>query len=91
MIALLFATACSPKPTTTPTDLPAPTTDGADAPTDPGTTPPSDTSVPCETSECGPAMGMPNSTCPDGKTVAGPTCGRDAAGVCGWQVVECPK
>jgi hypothetical protein len=36
-----------------------------------------------------PAPGAPNYLCPDG-TVAGPACLPDAAGVCGWQLVECP-
>lgn len=84
MLTLFLATACSPKPTTSPADPPAPTTDGKDAP-------PPDTSAPCEKSECGPAMGMPNTMCPDGKTIAGPACLRDAKGVCGYQVIECPK
>ncbi len=41
---------------------------------------------------CGPALGMPNYLCPDGKTVAGPT-GQclDKGGVCGWEVIACPK
>lgn len=40
---------------------------------------------------CGPALGMPNRLCDDGKTMAGPT-GRclDKGGVCGWEVVDCP-
>jgi hypothetical protein len=41
---------------------------------------------------CGPALGMPNRLCDDGKTTAGPT-GRclDKGGVCGWEIVECPS
>jgi hypothetical protein len=41
---------------------------------------------------CGPALGMPNYLCADGKTVGGPT-GRclDRGGVCGWEVLDCPK
>lgn len=40
---------------------------------------------------CGPALGMPNYLCSDGKTKAGPT-GRclDQGGSCGWEVVKCP-
>jgi hypothetical protein len=33
---------------------------------------------------------MPNTMCPDGKTVAGPRCRRDAAGKCGQEIVSCP-
>ncbi len=40
---------------------------------------------------CGPALGMPNYLCADGKTVAGPTgaC-LDTGTGCGWEVVSCP-
>ncbi len=45
----------------------------------------------CAIEECGPALGMPNTLCPDG-SVGGPTgrCLRNADGTCGWEVVECP-
>jgi len=44
----------------------------------------------CDTADCGPALGMPNYTCPDG-TVAGPTgkCLETPDG-CGWEVISCP-
>lgn len=47
---------------------------------------------PCDTAECGPALGMPNTLCEDGVTVAGPTgnCLRNGDGTCGWEVVSCP-
>lgn len=55
----------------------------------PATQPPP---VVCDPAECGPAPGMPNKLCPDGKTVAGPTgkCLPTASGKCGWEVVSCP-
>jgi eight-cysteine-cluster-containing protein len=45
----------------------------------------------CQVSDCGPALGMPNKLCADGKTVSGPT-GKCImqAGECGWEVVTCP-
>jgi hypothetical protein len=53
-------------------------------------TPPPPTT--CKATDCGPALGMPNYLCPDGKTVAGPTgkCLASATGTCGWEVVTCP-
>jgi hypothetical protein len=39
---------------------------------------------------CGPALGMPNYLCPDGKTVAGPGACIDKGGTCGWDIVSCP-
>ncbi|MBI2652599.1 hypothetical protein HYX00_03990 [Candidatus Woesearchaeota archaeon] len=46
----------------------------------------------CGISDCGPALGMPNYLCSDGKTTAGPTgrCLRHADGRCGWEIVNCP-
>jgi len=45
----------------------------------------------CTKEECGPAPGMPNYLCTDGKTVAGPgKCLRHADGKCGWEVINCP-
>ena len=48
--------------------------------------------VPCSTDECGPALGMMNSLCPDGVNYAGPSgqCLRNADGSCGWEVLSCP-
>ncbi|CAN0551326.1 unnamed protein product, partial [Laminaria digitata] len=43
----------------------------------------------CTQAECSPAPGAPNYTCPDG-TIAGPVCERSAAGVCGWNFINCP-
>ncbi|MBI2377918.1 MAG: hypothetical protein HYV07_28200 [Deltaproteobacteria bacterium] len=43
----------------------------------------------CTEAECGVGPGAPNYVCADG-TVAGPTCERDAAGHCGWHMIECP-
>ena len=46
----------------------------------------------CAEEECGPALGMPNTLCPDG-SFAGPTdrCLRDLeTGSCGWEVRSCP-
>ena len=50
------------------------------------------TQTACESSECGPQLGMPNYLCPDGKTTAGPTgrCLRNSDGTCGWEVTSCP-
>lgn len=47
---------------------------------------------PCATTECGPALGMPNTLCPDGVNVAGPTgnCLRNSDGTCGWEIASCP-
>jgi hypothetical protein len=87
---LVMLGACAPQRAEPPVP-PAPTEDVDETP--PPTDqepPPVDTDSPCTKEECGPAMGMPNSTCPDGKTVAGPVCKRDAAGKCGYTVVECP-
>ena len=50
--------------------------------------PPIDCTAP---NACGPALGMPNHLCPDGKTVAGPGPCIDQGGVCGWQIISCPK
>jgi len=46
---------------------------------------------PCDHSECGPPMGMPNHKCPDG-SIGGPTgqCLRNPDGSCGWEVRKCP-
>lgn len=46
----------------------------------------------CASQDCGPSMGMPNTLCDDGKTVAGPTgrCLRHDDGSCGWEVISCP-
>ena len=50
-----------------------------------------DTTEDCDISECGPALGMPNYLCPDGKTTAGPgRCLRQSDGKCGWEVISCP-
>jgi len=48
--------------------------------------------VTCDPRECGPALGMPNTLCADGTTVAGPTgrCLRNESGSCGWEVAQCP-
>jgi hypothetical protein len=47
---------------------------------------------PCPELECGPALGMPNKLCADGKTMSGPTgkCLRNTDGSCGWEVLGCP-
>lgn len=50
-----------------------------------------DADAPCTKEECGPAMGMPNTPCSDGKTVAGPVCKRNAHGTCAYQVIQCPE
>jgi len=44
----------------------------------------------CPAAECGPALGIPNTTCPDG-SIGGPTgsCLRLATGGCGWEVRSC--
>jgi hypothetical protein len=46
----------------------------------------------CKVEECGPTLGMPNSPCPDGTTIAGPSgrCLRGGDGSCGWEVIDCP-
>ena len=46
----------------------------------------------CEVAECGPTPGTPSWVCDDGR-VGGFTgrCLRDAAGVCGWEIVDCPR
>ncbi len=46
----------------------------------------------CPVDACGPALGMPNTLCPDGVTVAGPTgvCLALEDGTCGWEVLSCP-
>jgi hypothetical protein len=46
----------------------------------------------CPADQCGPEMGMPNRTCPDGETVGGPTgrCLKQGDGSCGWEVIQCP-
>lgn len=58
------------------------------APTPPPVPPALDCNAP---GACGPALGMPNTLCDDGKTWAGPT-GRclDKGGVCGWEIATCP-
>ncbi len=47
----------------------------------------------CPVSACGPALGMPNKLCDDGKTTSGPTgrCLKQADGTCGWEVAKCPE
>ncbi|HEX9296472.1 MAG TPA: hypothetical protein VF881_11575 [Polyangiaceae bacterium] len=52
----------------------------------------SDAQRECATDQCGPALGLPNYTCPDG-TVAGPTgrCLEGQGGTCAWEVVSCPS
>jgi hypothetical protein len=47
----------------------------------------------CSEAECGPAPGMPNSLCPDGKSYSGPSgrCLRNTKGQCGWEILECPS
>ena len=48
---------------------------------------------PCDSRECGPALGMPNRLCPDGVNFDGPTgrCLRDPVfDVCGWEIASCP-
>ena len=45
----------------------------------------------CDPSQCtGPRPMMPNWQCPDG-SMGGPACLPDAAGVCNWQIRECPS
>jgi hypothetical protein len=46
----------------------------------------------CPSSECGPALGLPNTPCADG-SVGGPTgrCLRLESGACGWEVRQCPS
>lgn len=45
----------------------------------------------CQPVDCGPAPGSPSYTCADG-SIGGNTgrCRRDLAGVCGWEIRECP-
>ena len=45
----------------------------------------------CPTADCGPALGIPSTTCADG-SVGGPTgrCLRIETGGCGWEVRSCP-
>ena len=45
----------------------------------------------CEPTQCGPALGMPNTRCVDG-SIGGPTgrCVANRYGVCSWQVRKCP-
>lgn len=45
--------------------------------------------VACTEKECGPGIKAPTRICEDGST-AGPVCGRDAIGKCGWSVTSCP-
>jgi hypothetical protein len=49
------------------------------------------TAEPCEITECGPPMRMPNRRCPDG-SMGGPTgrCLRQPDGRCAWEVRPCP-
>jgi len=49
--------------------------------------------LPCETKDCGPALGMPNTLCADGQTLAGPTgkCIASGWGTCSWEVIKCPE
>jgi hypothetical protein len=44
----------------------------------------------CQTTDCGPAMGLVTKLCPDG-TTAGPLCQRGADGKCAWAITECPE
>jgi hypothetical protein len=46
----------------------------------------------CQPADCGPAPGIPNTLCPDGRTVAGPTgrCVETRSGHCEWEIVSCP-
>jgi hypothetical protein len=44
----------------------------------------------CQTSDCGPSMGLVTKLCPDG-TTAGPECQRGADGKCGWTITTCPE
>lgn len=48
--------------------------------------------VPCQVADCGPALGMPNKLCADGKTTSGPTgkCIGNGWGSCTWEVLACP-
>jgi hypothetical protein len=47
----------------------------------------------CDISKCGPALGMPNTICSDGKTIGGPTgrCLKNADESCGWEIIRCPE
>src|SRR5882724_1862673 len=53
------------------------------APAQPSTAP----APPCDPSECGPPMRMPNRRCPDG-SIGGPTgqCLREPDGRCAWEI-----
>jgi hypothetical protein len=44
---------------------------------------------PCTNAECGVAPMSPTYLCADG-TTAGPVCGRNSSGVCGWTITTCP-
>jgi hypothetical protein len=97
VIVAIELLACAPKSTVAPppdataaepTPDDAPPVDEAEEGEEPS---PAGEDSTCTKEECGPAPGMPNHKCPDGKTIAGPACGRDAEGKCGWQVVECPE
>ena len=49
------------------------------------------TELSCPNAECGPALGIASTTCPDG-SIGGPTgrCLRLETGGCGWEVRNCP-
>lgn len=77
VIVVTFAVgACGPKP----------------APEPPVTSGPGPGAGLCPVEACGPAIGMPNSPCSDGVTIAGPSgrCLKQADASCGWEVVSCP-
>jgi len=57
---------------------------------DTGSSSGSDGGEECTKEQCGPAPGEPNFLCDDGVTVAGPVCGMNGNGECGWSSVECP-
>jgi hypothetical protein len=45
----------------------------------------------CSPDACeGPRPLAPNHPCPDGRTIAGPACQRDAHGRCAWTLLSCP-
>lgn len=46
----------------------------------------------CPVEDCGPALGMPDTLCPDGVHYSGPTgvCLVNADGTCGWEIASCP-
>jgi hypothetical protein len=44
---------------------------------------------PCTDAECGVAPKILTQLCPDGSS-AGPECGRNSSGVCGWTITTCP-